>query len=268
MFLNERFRKFPISFYKDINTSNIVYESGFTSGTAKTLEKAFEEFSRSDFARDIYYYYDDVVDVKVGRFIPALKDKITKGKQYLGKLEIELDIENVGGNKEHKVSYLSRNKDKIPNQLRYIEKMKKAEKINKIKEKIKNGITNLLSKFTKNEMFLPVKSLTDVICEHCGEIIPVGTYFEVYRNNDYHIECIWDKLINKKENNSYNEAESYFFSLQQYIGRWPGYGLDVEEDYISDLELVKANNRYLRREPMDSQLNETLDYYVRLYEAL
>ena len=268
MIINEKFRKFPVSFYEDINTGEIIYESGFTTGKAKSLTKAFEEFSRSDFARDLYYYYDDVVDIKIGRFIPATKDKIKNNKQYLGKLEIELDIENLGGNKEHKVSYLSKNKDKIPYHLSYINKMKKAEKISNIKEKIKDGIRSLINKFKQNEIFLPVKATTDLICEHCGEIIPVGTYFEVYRNNDYHIECIWDKLINKKENNSYNEAESYFFSLQQYIGRWPGYGLDVEEDYISDLELVKANNRYLRREPMDSQLNETLDYYVRLYEAL
>ena len=119
-----------------------------------------------------------------------------------------------------------------------------------------------------NEMFMPIKTTSDIICEHCGEIIPTGIYYDEYRNTPYHIECIWDKLTNNKESNSYEEAERYFFDLQKFVNNWPGYGLDVEEDYLSDLELVKANNRYLKRKPMDSHLLETLNYYLRNHEII
>ena len=119
------------------------------------------------------------------------------------------------------------------------------------------------------EMFDPVKATTQTICSHCGQIIQIGTYYEMYRNKDYHIECIWDKLIGNNESNSYSEAEKYFYSLQKYIGHWPAYGLDVEEDYLSDLELVKVNNRYLKRTPQSqSNLTDTLEYYEEQNETV
>ena len=113
------------------------------------------------------------------------------------------------------------------------------------------------------EMFDPIKARTQEVCAHCGQIIPTGTYYEDYRNKPYHLECIWDKLINKTSGNTYSDAEKFFFSLQKHIGRWPAYGLDVQEDYISDLELVKANNRYLKRQPRSDYkvLSKSLEYY-------
>ena len=115
------------------------------------------------------------------------------------------------------------------------------------------------------------RTITVRICKHCGKVIPIGTYYENYRKGDYHIECIWDKLVNNMSENSYQEAEKFFFSLQQYVGNWPGHGFDVEEDYLSDLELVKHNNRILKREPMTETVkisNLTLEYYRKLYEII
>ena len=40
MNLNERFKNFPIKFYKNLKTGNVEYESGFTKGEAKTLNDA------------------------------------------------------------------------------------------------------------------------------------------------------------------------------------------------------------------------------------
>ena len=116
-------------------------------------------------------------------------------------------------------------------------------------------------------MFSPLKSTTQLICKHCGRVIQIGTYYETYRGQEYHIECIWDKLVNNMPENSYTEAEKFFFSLEQYVGDWPAYGFDVEEDYLSDLELVKHNNRILKRAPFTESarmLLESIEYYENL----
>lgn len=236
MNLLERYKEFPVKFYQNLKTGEVEYESGFTKGKAKTLSDAFKEFSREDFYRDMYYYYDDVVDVQFGNFEPSLTNKVIKGRRFLGKLNLKLDlIDYKYADKEHTVNYLNKNKSEISNHLNYINKLKGNK--NKSKNKFMRFIMN------KNEMFEPVKATMQLTCKHCGKIIPIGTYYEKYRKNDYHIECIWDFLINNLEQNSYEESRKFFFDLSKYIGNWPGYGFDIEEDYLSDLELVKHNDR-------------------------
>ena len=68
---------------------------------------------------------------------------------------------------------------------------------------------------------------------------------QAYRNLD--LKPV-DKLINKKEQDSYENAKEFFLSLQKFIGNYPAYGYDVEEDYVSDLELVKHNYRMSKNE--------------------
>lgn len=270
MYLNERFKKFPIKFFQNLQTDEVEYESGFTQGSTKTLNDAFKIFDTEEFIRDVYYYYDDVVDIRIGRFIPSLDDKIRKGRKYLGMLELELDIEPQKGEQNKTATYLNKHRSEIPAHMQYIKDMKRKEQINNMKNNFKKGINRFI-KFLKGEkvyeMFSPLKSTTQLICKHCGRVIQIGTYYESYRNQDYHIECIWDKLINKMPENSYQASEEFFFSLQEYIGKWPAYGFDVEEDYVSDLELVKHNNRLLKREPFTESakmLLESLKYYENL----
>ena len=267
MNIQERFKKFPIKFYKNIKTDNIEYESGFTQGTSKTLQDAFKIFDTEEFVRDLYYYYDDVVDIRYGQFIPALNDKVRKGRMYLGMLELELDIQKPYIDSKQTVSYLNRHRDEIPNHIKYIKDMKSAENKDKIKSKVSNifkRIFNYIKGNNMQEMFFPLKTSGQLICKHCGKAIPIGTYYEEYRGQDYHIECLWDKIINKMPENPYQEAEKFFFSLEKFVGDWPAYGYDVEEDYLSDLELVKHNNRILNREAMTEdtvRLIQTLEYY-------
>ena len=102
---------------------------------------------------------------------------------------------------------------------------------------------NYMSLNKKNEMFDPEKTKEDFICEHCGSVIPTTYYYENYKGRSYHLECIWDKLIGKRSSNEYEDAREFFFSLQEKVGDWPPRDFDVEEDYLSDLELVKINDR-------------------------
>lgn len=232
--LNEGKRKVPVKFYQD-KYGTIIYQSDFTQGTAISLEDAFEEFSREDFTRDLLYYYDDVIDVKLGRFIPSIKDKVWRGMQYLGQLEVEIETSNLFTDSNRSVTYLSKNKNKIPAHLNWIKDMKKM---------------------AVNEMFDPIKTNRDLICKHCGAIIKTGTYYEEYRKDAYHLECIWDKLINKNDFNTYKSAREFFFSLKKMLGHWPAYGYDIEEDYKFDLSLVENNDRILSK---DSRLSENFN---------
>ena len=261
MQINERYRKFPISFYQDGN--QIYYESSFTKGTANTLNDALNKFIGNDFIEDLFYYYDDVIDVKVGTYIPSLKDKKKNGKILLGRLDIELDIRDIGT--KQSITYLNKHKDELDAHLDWIEQQKKEKKFQEFKDKIWQGIKRFIDMLRgKNlvyEMFDPVKATTDHICRHCGLIIPTSCYYEEYRGEDYHIECLWDKIVNKMPENSYDEAKKFFMNLESFVGNWPAYGYDVEEDYLSDLELVKANKR-------NNLINETLDYYEKKYENL
>jgi hypothetical protein len=107
-----------------------------------------------------------------------------------------------------------------------------------------------------NEILSEFKTTEDLICEHCGSIIPKGSYFEEFRKANYHIECIWDKLINHKSSNEYELAREFFFSLKQYIGDWPAYGYDIEDSYVSDLELVQHNDRTVKYETFVKVISE------------
>ena len=270
MKLTEAFKKFPIYFYK--TSEGIYYESAFTKGNAKTIEEALSTFAKKEFTADLIKYYDDVVDVKLGAFVPTTSTRKRKGMESIGKLDVSLDLSPIA-NSENQVSYLSKHKDKLDNQLTYMQDMKKKERFQKIKNSIKKGVLNIMRKLQGKEMlemFDPVKSISQTICEHCGQIIPTGIYYEEFKGNDYHLECIWDKLVNKLEHNTYSEAEKFFFSLQKYVGQWPAYGFDVEEDYLSDLELVNANNRYLNKKPQTDYnfLTKSLEYYGDNNETL
>lgn len=225
MIFNEGIRKVPVRFYQD-KYGTIIYESDFTQGVANSLQDAFDEFKRKDFARDLSYYYDDVVEVKIGKFIPFIQDKKYKGMKYLGKLDIEVYLvtDSFFKNSKRSLNYLSKHKNEIPNHLKWIKDMKKLE---------------------LKEMFEPEKISQDLICQYCGSVIPKSCYYERYRGQAYHIECLWDKIINKKQQGLYEDAKEFFLSLQRYIGDWPAYGYDTESTYTTDLILVKHNLRRL-----------------------
>ena len=239
MKINERYRKCPIKFYKNPD-GTIYYEAPFINGTAENMDKAFKVFSDTDWEYDLMYYYNDVLDVKFGSFEPAIRDLKKHGRTYIGKINLELDI-NPDFKDEHTVQHLASNPQDIPKHQRFVKDLKDKRKRQEFINKLKSGVKKLAGRFT--EMFDPVKTREDLICSHCGEIIPKGTYYEEYQNGCYHLECIWDKLYGEKSK-SYEDCREYFFSLQQYIGNWPS-DLDIEDDYLIDLEFVKSNDRRL-----------------------
>lgn len=239
-----RYRKnFPIKFFQE--QDKVIYQNNFLQGEAKDLNSALYKIAQDDFINDLLLYYNDIYDVKIGKFIPSPDYNEVKGKKYLGKLELRLELSDVED--EQTVAYLSKHKDQIDNYQKNILKQKRQKRVEKIKDKFKLDVINFLrrlrGKDLLTEMFDPLKTNIQLYCVHCGKEIPIGAYFESYRNQNYHIECIWDKIVNKKQGNDYEDAKAFFFGLQKFIGNWPGYGYDVEEDYLSDLELVKANER-------------------------
>lgn len=245
MQIQETYRKFPIKFYQKPD-GTIHYENKFLSGDAKTLDDAFKVFTNNDWDRDLIYYYDDVTDVEFGAFTPAYTDRKYKGMKYLGQIELRLDIDTGWGSGEHSVTYLSEHPEAQDAHAKYIKKLKREEQIDNFKKKLKQGFKKVAGLFKPQyEMFDPYKTRYDLICEHCGEIIPTATYYEEYHKKNYHLECIWDKLYNETNSNEYQDCREFFFSLQKYIGSWPNVGLDIQEDYETDLELVKINDRKL-----------------------
>ena len=245
MQIQETYRKFPIKFYQKPD-GTIHYENKFLSGDAKTLDDAFKVFTSNDWDRDLIYYYDDVTDVEFGAFTPAYTDRKYKGMKYLGQIELRLDIDTGWGSGEHSVTYLSEHPEAQDAHAKYIKKLKREEQIDNFKKKLKQGFKKVAGLFKPQyEMFDPYKTRYDLICEHCGEIIPTATYYEEYHKKNYHLECIWDKLYNETNSNEYQDCREFFFSLQKYIGNWPNVGLDIQEDYETDLELVKINDRKL-----------------------
>lgn len=235
MKLEERYKKFNINFYQQ--EDGVYYENSFIKGKAKDLNDAFDQIKKKNLDFDLYYFYDDVSDIKIGRFIPALDNKKTKNGEYLGTLELELELNDL--ETEHSVSYLSKNPDMIKEQEKFIKKLKDAKKRKEFMRNIGMRIKKLASVF---EMFSPYKSREDLICEHCGDIIPQASYYEEWKKKNYHIECIWDKLCNDNKSNNHEDAYEYFMGLQKLLSNWPG-DLDCQDDYESDLELVKINKR-------------------------
>lgn len=245
MRIQESYKKFPIKFYQKPD-GTIFYDSKFLSGEAKSMDDAFKIFSQNDWEHDFLYYYEDVIGVEFGRFEPALYNKKYKGMTYLGQLNLRLDIDTGWGEGEHSITYISKHPEEKEKQLQYIKNQKRQEKFDKFKSNIQNKIQSGVKKVAglfKHEMFFPEKTRKDLICAHCGEIIPTATYYERYEGNDYHLECIWDKLCNENSSKDYQDCRQYFFSLKQYLGNWPNVGLDIQDDYEADLEFVKINDR-------------------------
>lgn len=240
MQINERFRKFPIKFYK--TDKGIFFENAFLQGEAKTLDDAFDKLKMKLDDYELVYFYDDVIDTRIGAFEPALQDKRTSKGIYLGKLNLELDLSDMWDS-EHTVKYLAKNPDKIADHEKFIKKIKDEKKREEFLAKIKEGIKKVAAKLGfVQEMFDPSKARYNLICEHCGEIIPVGSYYEYWRGKNYHLECIWDKLTNDMKSNTHENALNYFLSLQELLDNWDE-TIDCKADYESDLELFKTNER-------------------------
>ena len=242
MQIDEKFRKFPIKFYQ--TDKGIYYENSFINGTAKDMTDAFNQLKEKNLDFDLYYYYDDVSDVKVGSYEPAIINKETKKGKYIGQLNLDLELD--GFESEHAVTYLSKNPDKIKDHEKFIKKLKDKKKRDKFFNDLKQGlkkVAGFLNPLT--EMFSPYKTREDLICDYCGDIIPIGTYYERWKGNDYHLECIWDKLCNDKNSNEHYLAEKYFLSLEKLLDKWD-YSKNCIDDYISDLELYKVNKRKIK----------------------
>ena len=236
MNINERFKNFPIKFYQTSN--GVYYENSFIKGNAKSLNDAFSKLKNKLTYKELYYYYDDVSDIKFSSFEPAIKNTKTRKGIYLGKIDIQIELTDWQG--EQTIKFLSKNPEMIQNHEKFIKKLKNAKARQEFMDKIKQGVKKVAGIF--HEMFYPYKSKDDLICSHCGEIIPNATYYEEWRKQPYHLECIWDKLCNDNKSNEYIKANEYFMSLQELLDNWPG-NLDCQDDYESDLELVKINQR-------------------------
>lgn len=240
MQLDERFRKFPIKFYK--TDKGVYFENAFIKGTATDINDAFDQLKLKLDDYELMYFYDDIIDTKVGAFEPALKDKITPQGLYLGKLNVDIDLSDMWDG-EHTVKYLSKNPDKIPDHEKFIKKLKNEKKREEFMNKLKDGLKRVATALKIiPEMFDPYKSRTDLICDHCGEIIPTGSYYEYWHGKNYHLECIWDKLTNDRKSNTLEKAREYFLSLQSLLDNWDE-TIDCKADYESDLELFKSNQR-------------------------
>lgn len=254
MQINERYKKFPIKFYK--TEDGIYYENSFLNGKAKDLNDAFSQIKNKNLDKELWNYYDDVQDIKIGVFEPSLKDRNTKKGLYLGKLNLDLELNDYTG--EHTVKYLSENPDKIIDHEKFIKKIKDTEKRQKFINDLKSGLKKITGYLTGQvvEMFSPYKTRYDLICEHCGDLIPTRSYYEEWHGKNYHIECLWDKLINENKSNEHENTIGYFLSLQNID--WPG-DLDSKDTYISDLELFNINKRLGL---VESQINEKGSYHL------
>lgn len=240
MNIDENYRDFSIRFYKK-EDGTIHYENKFINGEAKTIEDAFKKFTNRDWEEDLIYYYDDVMDVRFGAFIPVATKRKYKGMQYLGKIELSIDVDKDWALSEHSITYLLKHPGAMKDQEEFIKKLKRQMFIDGLKNKFKDALKRIAGYF-KHEMFFPEKTRKDLICNHCGEIIPTGNYYEYYQGNNYHLECIWDKFCNEKESNDYIDCREFFFGLQR-IKKWPATKYDIKDDYLIDLDLVKSNDR-------------------------
>ena len=273
MQLNERFRKFPIKFYQTYNSKGeeiIYFENAFMQGYGKDLTDAFNQIRDKNLDHDLFYYYNDVVDFKIGAFEPSLTDKKTKKGVYLGKLNLDIDIMDIDVNSPdytRTIKYVSNNPERIKEQEKYIKSIRTKEKRKEFLDKLKSGFKKVAGMITEplNKLSLsglipsPVKvdevldtskSKSDLICKHCGEIIPQGMYYEEYQGGDYHLECLWDHIFNEKESNDHKLSTEFFLSLEKYAKPdkrrtkdfWTKH-MDCLDEYISDLSLYRANER-------------------------
>jgi hypothetical protein len=235
--INENYKKFPIKFYK--TDKGVYFENAFIKGEAKNLTDAFNQLKEKLDDYELFYYYDDISDSKVGAFEPALRDKKTKHGLYLGKLELTLDIDKSWANGEQTVTYLSQHPEKISDHEKWIKKMKNQKKRDEFFQKLKDGFKKIAAYF-QHEYFDPYKTREDLVCEHCGEIIPTGSYYEEWHKKNYHLECIWDKFCNELDSNDHEKAKEFFLGLNDT--EWD-FSKQCKDDYDSDLELYKSNER-------------------------
>lgn len=248
MKINEKYKNCSIHFYKN-DDGSVEYTCPFANGKGKSLEDALNKFGERDWQFDLFLYYNDVQDIKFGSFEPALKDKKKNGKLYLGKINLKLDLNDYYD--EHTIKYLIDHPEAIKKHDKYIDDFKKAKIRAEIVQNLKDGFTNIKRKMAgilnpQYEMFFPEKTRQDLICTHCGEIIPNATYYDEYEGKPYHLECIWDRFYSRNKSRDYEECQKFFMDLKRFIGRWPANGLDVEQDYIDDLNLVEHNKRISR----------------------
>lgn len=143
------YRKFPIKFYEKPDGS-IYYENKFMRGTGKTIDEALMKLSKKNLDWDFLFFYDDVVDVQIGRFIPSLRDKKYKEMKYLGELELSLNIDKNWGTSVHSVTHLSKHPEDIEKQEKFIKKLQFEIKKEKVIKSITNGLKKLVNKVRPN----------------------------------------------------------------------------------------------------------------------
>lgn len=170
MILNEKFKKYPIKFYRN-KQGNIEFESSFIKGTDTDLNSALNSISNNkELEHDLYYYYDDVGDVRIGKFIPAETPRKSKGREYLGQIEVMIDVskELTGPNT---LQYIAKNPEAYNQQQEYIKRLKKLEKIDKFKNKLSQILKSILNRlsFKETYMFTDTIRMLDSLLENCVE---------------------------------------------------------------------------------------------------
>ena len=75
-----------------MNSFFIRKKNSFLNGEAKDLNDAFNQIKNKELDKELWNYYDDVQDIKIGNFEPTLKDRKTKHGIYIGKLNLSLDF--------------------------------------------------------------------------------------------------------------------------------------------------------------------------------
>ena len=144
--LHEGFKSYAIKIYQC--SDKYEYENSFMHGEADTLKNLFAKLTNRNLEWDLIYYYDDINDVKLGAFEPALRDRKSKGRLYLGKINLSLDLNTM--NTEHSVKYLSKNKNRQVAQEKFIQKLKKQAKREEFLKSIRDGLVKLINIFKKD----------------------------------------------------------------------------------------------------------------------
>lgn len=93
--MNEKYKKYPIKFYQT-KDGDVEFKSVFLNGSAKDLNTALTNVMNdlTDIQKDLFNY-DDVQDTTFGKFEPNDNLKPTKGKQYLGKIDVTADLNDI-----------------------------------------------------------------------------------------------------------------------------------------------------------------------------
>lgn len=93
--MDEKYKNYPIKFYQTKN-GDVEYKSAFLNGTAKDLNDALTYVMNDlEDIQDDLFNYDDVQTTTFGKFEPNDSLKPTKGKQYLGKIDVTADLNDI-----------------------------------------------------------------------------------------------------------------------------------------------------------------------------